>query len=85
VGHASTSNGLLHLDVSQARVFQSRLKTGGGVTQMVHVASSWRSCGDESENRRVDAMGCIGLFYPNFIVFFVLGHKDNLVISLSYK
>jgi hypothetical protein len=47
---------------------------------MVHMASSRRSRGDEAEDGRVDATGCIGLFYPNFI-FIVLGHKDNLVIS----
>jgi hypothetical protein len=29
----------------------------------------------------VDAIGCIELFYPNFVIFFVLGHKGSLVIS----
>jgi hypothetical protein len=48
---------------------------------MVHVASLQRSCGDEAEVRWVDVMGCIGLFYPNFIVFFVFGHNDSLTIS----
>jgi hypothetical protein len=48
---------------------------------MVHVASSRRSRGDEAEDRRVYMMGCIGLFYPNFAVFIVLGHKGSLVIS----
>jgi hypothetical protein len=28
-------------------------------------------------------MGCIGLFYPNFVVFIVLAHKSSLVISFS--
>jgi hypothetical protein len=32
VGHVSRSSGLLHVEVSRARVFQSGLKTGGGVT-----------------------------------------------------
>jgi hypothetical protein len=32
------SSGLLHLEVSQARVFQSSLKTGGGAVRMVPVA-----------------------------------------------
>jgi hypothetical protein len=32
VGHVSRSNGLLHVEASQARVFQSGLKTGGGAT-----------------------------------------------------
>jgi hypothetical protein len=48
---------------------------------MVHMASSRRSRGDETEDGRVDVMGCIRLFYPNFIVFIVLGHKGSLVIS----
>jgi hypothetical protein len=48
---------------------------------MMHVASLWRLCGDETEDGRVDVMGYIGLFYLNFIVFIVLGHKDSLVIS----
>jgi hypothetical protein len=42
VSHSSRSSGLLHVEVSQVRVFQSDLKAGGGATQMVHVASSWR-------------------------------------------
>jgi hypothetical protein len=50
---------------------------------MVHVASSRRSCGDEAKDGRVYAMGCIRLFYPNFAVFIVLGHKGSLVISFS--
>jgi hypothetical protein len=50
------------------------------MTQMVHVASSWRSRGDEAKDGWVDAMGCIGLFYPNFVVSIVLSHKGNLVI-----
>jgi hypothetical protein len=81
VGHTSRSSGLLHLKASRARVSQSSLKTGEGATQMVHVALSWRSLGDEAEDGRVDTMGCIRLFYPKFIVFVVLGHKGNLVIS----
>jgi hypothetical protein len=52
---------------------------------MVHVASSQRSRGDEAKDGLVDVIGCIGLFYPNFTVFFVLGHKGSLVISFSYK
>jgi hypothetical protein len=48
---------------------------------MVHVESSWRSRGDKVEDGQINAMGCIGLFYPNFVVFIVLGHKGSLVIS----
>jgi hypothetical protein len=50
---------------------------------MMHVASLQRSCGDEAEDERVDATGYIRLFYPNFTVFIVLGHKGSLVISFS--
>jgi hypothetical protein len=32
VGHASISGGLLHLEISCAMVFQSVIKTGGGMT-----------------------------------------------------
>jgi hypothetical protein len=32
VGHASRSSGLLHVEASLARVFQSGLKTGEGAT-----------------------------------------------------
>jgi hypothetical protein len=31
VGHASISSGLLHLEASRVRIFQSGHKTGGGV------------------------------------------------------
>jgi hypothetical protein len=48
---------------------------------MVHVASSRRSHEDEAKDGWVDTTGCIRLFYSNFIVFVVLGHKDTLVIS----
>jgi hypothetical protein len=48
---------------------------------MVHMASSQRSCEDEVEDGRVDATCCIRLFYPNFAIFIVLGHKGSLVIS----
>jgi hypothetical protein len=47
---------------------------------MVHVALSWRSRGDEADGR-TDAIECIGLFYLNFVVFIVLGHKGRLFIS----
>jgi hypothetical protein len=84
-GHASRSSSLLRLEASQARVSQSSLRTGGGAVWIVHVASSRRSCGDDAKDGRVDATGCMRLFYPNFAVFFVLCQKDSLNISLSCK
>jgi hypothetical protein len=46
---------------------------------MVHMASLRRSHGDEVEDERVDAMGCIGLFYPNFVVSSALVLRGILV------
>jgi hypothetical protein len=51
VGHALRSGGKLYREASWARVSQSNLKTGGGITQIVHVASSWRSLGDDANDR----------------------------------
>jgi hypothetical protein len=48
---------------------------------MVHVASSQRSRGDEVEDGRTDVRGCNRLFFPNFAILVVLGHKGSLVIS----
>jgi hypothetical protein len=81
VGHTSRSTGLLCLEARQARVSQSSLKTSRGMAWIVHVASSGRSHGDEAEDGRVDAMGCISLFYTNLAILVVLGHKGSLVIS----
>jgi hypothetical protein len=81
VKHALRPNGLLRLEVSRARFSQYSLKTSGGAMWMVHVASSQRSYEDEVEDRQVVATGCIGLFYLNFVIFVVLGHKGSLVIS----
>jgi hypothetical protein len=53
------------------------------VAQMVHVASSCRSRGDEAEDGRVDLTGCIRLFYPNFTIFIILGPKGNIVFWLG--
>jgi hypothetical protein len=80
-GHTSRSSGLLRLEASWARVSQSSLKIERGMAQMVHVASSWRSQGDEAEDGWVNVMSCIRVFYPNFTVFIILGHKCTLVIS----
>jgi hypothetical protein len=79
VGYTSRSSDLLHVEASRARVSQSGLKTGGGATWMVHVASLQRSCGVEAKDGWIDVMGCIRLFYPNFAIFIVLGPRGILV------
>jgi hypothetical protein len=48
---------------------------------MVHMVSLWRSRGDKAKDGWVDVMDCIVLFYPNFTIFVVLGHKCRIVIS----
>jgi hypothetical protein len=85
MGHASRSSGLLHREASWARVSQFASKLAEEQQRVVHVASSWRSREDEVKDERVDAMGCIRLFYPNFTIFFILGYKGSLIISFSYK
>jgi hypothetical protein len=76
------------MEESRARVSQSGLKTDGGATQMVHVASLRRLRRVEAENGWVDVTGYIGPFYPNFIVFYVLDPRGILLIysfAWAYK
>jgi hypothetical protein len=47
------------------------------------VAPSQRLREDQVEDERVNAMGCVGPFYPNFVVFFVLGPRGVLVFWFS--
>jgi hypothetical protein len=79
VGHALRSSGLLDLEASWARLSQSGLETGGGAAQMVHMASSRRLHRVGAEDGQVDATGCIGPFYPNFVVFFVLDPRGIVI------
>jgi hypothetical protein len=73
----------VEVEASRARNFQSGLKTVGGATRMVHMASLWRLHRDEAKERLVDATGYIRLFYPNFTVVVVLCHKANVVFWLG--
>jgi hypothetical protein len=45
----------------------------------VHVALSQRLHRVEAEDGRVDAICCVGPFYPKIIVFYVLGPRGNFV------
>jgi hypothetical protein len=81
--HASRSSVLLHLEASQTRISQSVLQTEGGAMRMVRVTSSRRSRIIEAEYGRVDAVGYIRLFYPNFTIFIVLDPKGILVLLSS--
>jgi hypothetical protein len=74
VGQTLRSSGLLHMKASLAsRLAKTR-------RQVVHVAPSWRLRRVQAEDRRVDAIGCIGPFYPRIIVFYVLGPRGIVVI-----
>jgi hypothetical protein len=55
------------------------LKNGGGMVQMVHVASSWRLHQGQVEDGRVDATGCVGPYYSCFAVFIILSPRGVLV------
>jgi hypothetical protein len=70
---------MFHMEACRGRVFQSALKTGGGTTHMVHVASSRISRGDQVEDRRVNAMSYVKPCYSYFVIFIVLDHKNILV------
>jgi hypothetical protein len=71
------------VEASWDRVFQSNLKIGGGTAWMVHMASSRRLHRVEGEDGRVDTMGCVGPFYPNFVILYVLGPRGILVFCLG--
>jgi hypothetical protein len=80
VGHASRSSGLLHVDVSRARVFQSGLKTGGGA--MAGGARGTIAEVASSSNRRPTGR-CDGLcrtLLPLLAVFVLLGPRGIIVI-----
>jgi hypothetical protein len=79
VGHVSRSSGLLHVKASQAMVSQFALKLADERRRVVHVTSSRRLREDKVKNGRIDAMSCIGLFYPYFTVFIVLCPMSILV------
>jgi hypothetical protein len=83
VGHTLRSSGLLHHEASRARVSQFASKLAEERWRVVHVASSRRLCEDEAEDGWVNAMGCIGLFYPYFTIFIVLGPRGILVFLIG--
>jgi hypothetical protein len=37
----------------------------------------------EAEDGRVDVTGCVRPFYLKIVIFYVLGHRDNLVCCLG--
>jgi hypothetical protein len=83
VGHASRSRGLLRLEASRSRVSQFASKLADERWVVVPMTSSWRLHEDEVEDGRIDATGCIGLVYPNFVIFLVLVPRGILVCWLG--
>jgi hypothetical protein len=83
MGHVLRSKGLLRLEASRARVFQFASKLVETRRRMVHIVSSQRSREDEAEDGWINAMDCIGLFYPNFVIFVVLGPWGILVFWMG--
>jgi hypothetical protein len=81
MGHALKSSGLLLLKASQVRVYQFVSKLTEKRQQVVHVTLSQRSGEDEVEDERIDATGCIRVFYLYFTVFVIL---DRMDISVFY-
>jgi hypothetical protein len=73
------------VEASRARISQFASKLVEARRQVVHVAPSIRSCGDQIEDGWVDVMGCVGPYYPCFAVFFVLGPRGNFVQWLSME
>jgi hypothetical protein len=67
------------VEASRARVSQSDLKIGGGTVQLVNMTSSRRLHRDQVEDGQVDAMGCVGPFYPKITIFYVLDPMGILV------
>jgi hypothetical protein len=63
MGHALRTSRLLHVEVSQARVFQFTLKISGGMAWMVYVTSSRRLHRGQVKDVRVDVMRCVGSCY----------------------
>jgi hypothetical protein len=51
--------------------------------RLVYIASSWKSCGVEAEDRRVDTTGCDGPFYSKIVVFIVLCPNGIVVFCLG--
>jgi hypothetical protein len=83
VGHASRSRGLLRLEASRSRVSQFASKLAEERWVVVPMTSSWRLHEDEVKDGRIDATGCIGLVYPNFVIFLVLVPRGILVCWLG--
>jgi hypothetical protein len=73
VGHVSRSSSLLYMEASRAKVFQFASKLVEARRRVMHIAPSWRSCENQVKDGWVNAMGCIGPYYPYFVVFIVLG------------
>jgi hypothetical protein len=79
MGHALRSSGLLHLEVSRARVFQFASKLVEARRWVVHVAPLWRLHRDQVKDGQVDMTGYVRSCHPYIAVFFILCTRGVLV------
>jgi hypothetical protein len=77
-GHASRSNGLLHVKASRLGFPNLASRPAEGRRWVVHMTSLMRLCRVQSKDGRVDAMSCIRPCYTYFVIFIVLDHMGNL-------
>jgi hypothetical protein len=78
--HTSRSSNLFYVEASLARVFQSVLKTDGGMIGVMHVTLSQRLCRSQVKDRRVNATCCVRPCYPCFAVFILLAPWGIVII-----
>jgi hypothetical protein len=56
---------------------------------VVHMASSWRSCGSEAKDDQFNGVGCgtmeVRPNYPSLDVIFLLAHRGIIVFCFHYK
>jgi hypothetical protein len=79
VGHMLRSSGLLHVEASQARVFQSASRLAEARQRVMHVTPSQRLCRVQVEDGWINVTDCVGPCYPCFAIFFLLGHMNIVV------
>jgi hypothetical protein len=77
--HASRSGGLFTWKQITLGFLSFALRLAEARLRVVHVASLRRLCREEAEDRRVDATGCVGPFYPKIDVSSVLCPRGIVV------
>jgi hypothetical protein len=63
--------------------FSLTLRLAEARLRVVHMASSRRLRRKEAEDGRVDAIDCVGLFYPKIIISSIIGPRGIVVFYLG--